>query len=81
MRRNSHPRKHSNSKVTDTDISDEEYQHALKVFESFKCGTMRSYHNLYMMSMVTVYSNLFFSFSAVSLVLCYFSIFSLLLLL
>ena len=39
------------SKLTDTDISDEDYQHALKLFESFKCGTMRIYRNLYMMSM------------------------------
>ena len=39
------------SKLTDTDISDDDYQHALKVFESFKCGTMRIYHNLYMICM------------------------------
>ena len=64
------------SKLTDTDISDEDYQHALKVFESFKCGTMRIYHNLYMMSVLTL---LFFHFLlttcnilSFSHVLCYF---------
>ena len=52
------------SKLTDTDITDKDYQHALKVFESFKCGTMRIYHNLYMISMLSVLSFLFFSFCA-----------------
>ena len=49
------------SKLSDTDISDEENQHALNVFESFKCGIMRIYHNLYMMSMMTLLFLLFFS--------------------
>ena len=51
------------SKLTDTDISDRDYQHPHKVFESFKCGTMGIYHNLYMLSKFSVFFFLFFSFS------------------
>ena len=36
------------SKLNNTDISDEEYKHAQNVWKTFKCKTMRDYHNLYL---------------------------------
>ena len=38
-----------NSKRPDTYISEEDNQHALKVFEIFKCATMRINKNIFMM--------------------------------
>ena len=45
------PSKAFYSKLTDTHISVDDYQQALKGFESCKCGTMCIYHWLYMRSM------------------------------
>ena len=45
------PKEAMYSKFTETHISEEDYQHARKVSESFKCGTIRIYNNLYMISM------------------------------
>ena len=36
------------SKLNNTDISDEEYKHAQNVWKTFKCKTMKDYHNLYL---------------------------------
>ena len=40
------------SKLTDSGISDEDYEHAQKVWRTFDIHTMRDYHNLYMKSML-----------------------------
>ena len=40
------------SKLTDSDISDEDYEHAQNVWRTFNIQTMRGHHNLYMMSML-----------------------------
>ena len=47
------PKEVFSTKLTDIDIS-EDYKHDLKVFQSFKCGTMRIYNCLSMMSMLSV---------------------------
>ena len=36
------------SKLNDEGISDEDYEHAQKVWEAFRCQTMRNYHDLYL---------------------------------
>ena len=36
------------SKLNDSNISDEEYEHAQKVWKEFGCKTMRDYHDLYL---------------------------------
>ena len=64
------PKEACYSQLTDTDISDEDYQHAMKVFESFTSGTMRIYHCLYMLSISLSFS----SFSSYKLI--YFSAFN-----
>ena len=48
------------SKDTDTYISEEDSQHALNVIESFKCGTMRRYHKLYLLTMYSAVFLIFF---------------------
>ena len=36
------------SKLNDSNIDDEEYEHAQKVWKEFNCKTMRNYHDLYL---------------------------------
>ena len=36
------------SQLTEAEISDEDYEHAQKVWETFGCKTMRDYHDLYL---------------------------------
>ena len=36
------------SKLNDSHISDEDYEHAQKVWETFGCKSMRDYHDLYL---------------------------------
>ena len=36
------------NKLTDSNISDADYEHALSVWEEFECKTMRDYHDLYL---------------------------------
>ena len=45
------PKEAFHSKLTDSDIGDEDYEHAQNVWRTFNIHTMRGYHNLYMMSM------------------------------
>lgn len=41
------PKSSFNSKLTNSEISDEDYMHACKVFETFKCRNIQSYTELY----------------------------------
>ena len=36
------------SKLTDTHISDDDYEHAKKVWKAYECETLGDYHNLYL---------------------------------
>ncbi len=42
------PKKAFYSHLTDSHISDEDYEHAQKVWKAFGCKTMRDYHDLYL---------------------------------
>ena len=50
------------SKLTDEDISDEDYNHAENVWEEFKCKTMGDYHDLYLKSDVLILADVFENF-------------------
>ena len=47
------------SKLYDEHISDEDYQHALKVWKSFNCKTLKDYHDLYLESDVLLLADVF----------------------
>ena len=50
------------SKLDDEDISDDDYQHAINVWNIFKCKTIRDYHDLYLKSDVLLLSDVFENF-------------------
>ena len=47
------------SKLYDEHISDEDYQHAIKVWKSFNCKTLKDYHDLYLKSDVLLLADVF----------------------
>ena len=61
------PREAFHSKLNNTDISNEDYSHAIKVWDVFGCKTMRDYHNLYNQSDVLLLADVFENFRDVCL--------------
>ena len=56
------PKEDFYSRLTDSDISDEDYAHAKKVWKEFRIGSMRKYHNTYLTSDVLLLADVFENF-------------------
>ena len=50
------------NKLSDSDVSDDDYKHAQQVWNAFNCKTLGDYHDLYMLTDVLLLADVFESF-------------------